>query len=280
MDYIEARIKVLPASKETNEILIAQLADIGFESFTEDDDGLNAYIKKSEHSDEIIDKLDALFLPHETKIIYQINKIEDQNWNAKWESSFDPIFVADKCVIRASFHKDMPKYDYDIIIDPKMAFGTGHHQTTHLMIEAILNNDFTNKIVLDMGCGTGVLAFLAEMKGAKTITAVDIDEWSYNNTIENSQINGCKRIEPLCGDVRLIEGMTFDIILANINRNILLSDMKHYNQALINGGLLIISGILKGDIEIIQQNASQIGLIHISTSTRDEWVSITYSKPN
>ena len=177
MDYIEARIKVLPASKETNEILIAQLADIGFESFTEDDDGLNAYIKKLDYSDEIIDKLDALFLPDETKIIYQINKIEDQNWNAKWESSFEPIFVADKCVIRASFHTNMPKLEYDIIIDPKMAFGTGHHQTTHLMIEAILNNDFTNKIVLDMGCGTGVLAILAEMKGAKSVTAIDIDEW-------------------------------------------------------------------------------------------------------
>jgi len=278
MDYIEVKIQTLPPSKEINEILIAQLADMGFESFAEDDFGVNAYIKAPDFSDDIISRFDELFLPEDTKISYKVEKIKAQNWNAKWESDFEPIIVDDRCLVRASFHSGIPELEYDIIIDPKMAFGTGHHQTTHLMIEAILNADLTNKIVLDMGCGTGVLAILAEMKGAKKITAIDIDEWAYRNTLENIEINGCQKIEALCGDVKLIEGLGFDIILANINLNILLSDIKNYTESLLKGGLLIISGILKHDINAIKLNAADSGLTHISTSTRDEWVTMSFEK--
>ncbi len=278
MDYIELKVQVKPSDSQVNEVLIAQLAEAGFESFTEDDNGLNAYIKAVDYSDEIKEKLKDLIIPEGTQVSYQINKIKDQNWNAQWESNFEPIIVDNRCLVRASFHKDAPKLDYEIIIDPKMAFGTGHHQTTYLMIEAILNDDFTGKIVLDMGCGTGVLAILAEMKDAKAITAIDIDEWAYRNTIENIKINGCKRIEPLCGDVRLIAGKKFDVILANINRNILLSDITHYTESMIKNGKLILSGILKVDIEIITQNAISSGLTHLSTSTRDEWVTMSFIK--
>ena len=278
MDYIELKVQVKPSDQQVNEVLIAQLAEVGFESFTEDDNGLNAYIKAVDYSDEIKEKLKEFIIPEGTQISYQVNKIRDQNWNAQWESNFEPIIVDNRCLVRASFHKDSPKLDYEIIIDPKMAFGTGHHQTTYLMIEAILNDDFKDKVVLDMGCGTGVLAILAEMKDAKAITAIDIDEWAYRNTIENIKINGCKRIKPLCGDVRLIAGKKFDVILANINRNILLSDITHYTESMIKNGKLILSGILKVDIEIITQNAISSGLTHLSTSTRDEWVTMSFIK--
>ncbi len=278
MDYIELKIELEPANQETNEIIIAQLAELGFESFTDYENGFNAYIKITDFSDEVAAKINELFVPDGTQISHQTERIKDQNWNAQWESSFEPINVDNRCLVRASFHKNIPKLEYDIIIDPKMAFGTGHHQTTYLMIEQILNADLKDKVVLDMGCGTGVLAILAEMKGAKSITAIDIDEWAYQNTIENIQVNECSRIVPHCGDVRLIEGMEFDVILANINRNILLSDMKHYNDSLSLDGILIISGILKIDIDAIMNNAVDLGLKHQSTSTRDEWVTMSFLK--
>lgn len=278
MDYIELKIELEPANQETNEIIIAQLAELGFESFTDNENGFNAYIRITDFSDEVAAKIEELIVPDRTKISHQIEKIKDQNWNAQWESSFEPINVDNRCLVRASFHKNTSELEYDIIIDPKMAFGTGHHQTTYLMIEQILNADLKDKVVLDMGCGTGVLAILAEMKGAKTITAIDIDEWAYQNTTENIQVNECTRIVPHCGDVRLIVGIEFDVILANINRNILLSDMKHYNDSLSLDGILIISGILKIDIDVIMSNAVDLGLKHQSTSTRDEWVTMSFLK--
>lgn len=278
MDYIELRLEVNPSNQEVNEIIIAQLAEIGFESFTEHENGLNAYIKAPEFNTEIIDKIKELFLPDGTSLTHQIKRIKGENWNAKWESDFEPIIVDNRCLIKASFHTIASKYEYEIIIDPKMSFGTGHHQTTHLMIEAILNDEFTNKTVLDMGCGTGVLAILAEMRGAKAVTAIDIDDWAYQNSLENIQVNGCKNIEALCGNVKLINGKTFDIILANINLNILLSDVKHYVRSLMPNGKLILSGILKSDIETIKQNANENKLAHISTTTRDEWVTMSFQK--
>jgi ribosomal protein L11 methyltransferase len=279
MDYIEIKTQVLPVSKESNEIIIAQLAEIGFESFIEDDNGLCAYINAPAFSNEIIKKVNDLKLPENTKISYQIKRIKGQNWNAQWESSFEPINVNDRCLVRASFHESMPQFEFEIIIDPKMAFGTGHHQTTYLMIEAILNADFGNKIVLDMGCGTGVLSILAEMKGAKSVVAIDIDEWAHKNILENIMINRSSKIEPLCGDVQLIKGKKFDIVLANINLNILISDIKHYEQSLLPNGALLVSGILKSDIEVINNAALEVGLLHTYTATRDEWVMISFHKP-
>lgn len=278
MDYIELKIKVEPSNQESNEIIIAQLADLGFESFTESDSGLSAFIKASDYSLDTEAKLKGINLIEGTHISYQTERIADQNWNAQWESNFEPIIVDNRCLVKASFHKCMPNIEYEIIIDPKMSFGTGHHQTTHLMIETMLYSDLSSKAVLDMGCGTGVLAILAEMKGAKSVTAIDIDDWAYQNTIENIKVNNCKRIEPFCGNVKLIEDKKFDIILANINLNILLSDMKYYVKSLLPNGKLILSGILKGDIDIIKQKTNVCGLNHLSTATRDEWVRISFQK--
>ncbi len=278
MDYIELKVEVKPSSQETNEMIIAQLAEIDFESFTENDNGLNAYIKSPDYTSALEDKLKDLFLPEETSISYVINRIKGENWNAKWESDFEPILVNNRCLVKASFHKNLPEFEYEIIIDPKMSFGTGHHQTTHLMIEAILNEDFINKTVLDMGSGTGVLAILAEKRGAKDVLAIDIDDWAYQNSLENIKVNGCYKIKTVCGDVSFIQGKSFDIILANINRNILLSDIGHYVKSLSHNGKLILSGILKSDIEVIQQNTNEHGLSHLTTATRDEWVTMSFVK--
>jgi ribosomal protein L11 methyltransferase len=278
MDYIELKIDVKPSNQEANEIIIAHLAEIGFESFTDNENELNAYIKANDYTLDIESMVKNIAIPEGVKFSSQINRIKGENWNAKWESDFEPIIVDNRCLVKASFHKGMPKMEYEITIDPKMSFGTGHHQTTHLMVEAILNENFNNKMVLDMGCGTGVLAILAEMKGAKAVTAIDIDEWAYNNTIENVQVNGCKRIETICGDVKQIEGKFYDIILANINLNILLSDIKRYVKSLLPSGKLILSGILKTNIEAIKQNTNEHGLIHLNTATRDEWVTMSFQK--
>ncbi len=278
MDYIELKVAVKPSNQEANEIIIAQLAELGFESFTENANGLSAFIKAPEYTINIELKIKDILIPEKTQIFCQIDRIKGQNWNAQWESNFEPIIVSNSCIVRASFHKSMPELDYNIIIDPKMAFGTGHHQTTHLMIEAILKENLTNKTVLDMGCGTGVLAILSEMKGARAITAIDIDIWAYHNTIENIQVNECRKIETHCGDVKLIEGKVFDVILANINRNILLADIKLYEKALLKSGKLILSGILKNDIPSITHNAKECGLTHITTETRDEWVMLSFQK--
>lgn len=278
MDYIELKIEVNPVSQETNEIIVAQLAEMGFESFVDKETGLCAYIKAPEYTFEKESLLKELHLPNGVKIKHHIERIKGENWNAKWESDFEPIVVNGRCLVRASFHRGMPDIEYDIIIDPKMSFGTGHHQTTHLMIETILNDDFTNKTVLDMGCGTAVLAILAEMRGAKAITAIDNDEWAYNNSLENIEVNKCKRTEAICGDAKQIEGKLFDIILANINLNILLNDIPHYVKSLNPKGKLILSGILKTNIEAIQKRATEFGLSHLNTATRDEWVMMSFQK--
>lgn len=280
MDYIELKVDVKPASQEANEIIIAQLAEIGFESFTENDNGLSAYIRANNFTPEVESLIKGLITPDETHISCVANRIKAENWNAKWESDFEPIIVDNRCLVKASFHKNMPEMEYEIIIDPKMSFGTGHHQTTYLMIEAMLNQNFTDKTVLDMGCGTGVLAILAEKKGAKSVTAIDIDDWAYQNSLENIKMNSCTRIEAICGNVYQIKGKVFDIILANINLNILLSDIRHYTKSLLPNGILILSGILKSNIDAIKQNACENGLAYITTATRDEWVMISFQKPS
>lgn len=279
MDYIELKIEAKPPSQEVNEIIIAQLADFGFESFTDNENELCAYIKANDYTMEVESMVKNLTMPEGVKFTFQINRIKGENWNAKWESDFEPIVVNGRCLVRASFHRGMPDIEYDIIIDPKMSFGTGHHQTTHLMIEAILNDDFANKTVLDMGCGTAVLAILAEMRGAKAVIAIDNDEWAYNNSLENIEINKCKYIEAICGDAKQIEGKLFDTILANINLNILLKDIPNYVKSLNPKGKLILSGILKSNIEAIQKRASEFGLSHLNTATRDEWVMMSFQKP-
>ena len=256
------------------EILIAELGDVGFESFVETDEGVTAYIQKKEWTAFILDAVQIL-KSEEFDISFEFSEIEQTNWNAEWEKSFNPIVVDNLVTVRAPFH-EVPKTEYDIIIEPKMSFGTGHHETTHMMIQHILKNDFNNKSVLDMGCGTGVLAILAEKVGATKIDAVDIDNWSYVNSLENIERNHCKHISVFEGDVRLIRGKAYDIIIANINRNILLADIPQYAQCLNVNGYLFLSGFYKNDISKIEEKCNEASLKLEEIIQRGDWVSLKF----
>ena len=256
------------------EILIAELGYAGFESFVETEKGVTAYIKKEEWNSEILNDIQIL-KSKEFIIDHTFNEIEQTNWNEEWEKNFKPIVVDDICTVRAPFH-ETPNTKYDIVIEPKMSFGTGHHETTHMMIQHILNNDFKDKSVLDMGCGTGVLAILAEMKGAINIDAIDIDNWCYINSLENVERNNCKHISVFEGDASLLNEKKFDIIIANINRNILLADISKYAACLNKEGQLFLSGFYIHDIPIIEKECSKYGLKLQESLERNNWVSLKF----
>lgn len=271
--YIGYDFKVSPLLPGT-EILIAELGYAGFESFVETEYGVTAYIQKDEWSENILDDIQILS-SDEFEITYTFEDIEQTNWNAEWEKNFNPIVVDDVCAVRATFHEKF-NTEYDIIIEPKMSFGTGHHETTHMMIQHILKNDFQNKSVLDMGCGTGVLAILAEMKGAKPIDAVDYDNWCYLNSLENVERNNCNYITVLEGDASVLPGRKYDIIIANINRNILLQDMKVYASCLNDNGMLFLSGFYKDDIPLIEEECETYLLKFQEKLERNNWVSLKF----
>lgn len=273
--YIAYDFNVSPKEPAT-EMLIAQLGYVGFESFVEQDNGVTAYIQKQEWNSKI---LDDVFLLHsnEFNITFEHNEIAQTNWNEEWEKNFNPIQVDDLVSIRAPFHEN-PSLKYDIVIEPKMSFGTGHHETTHMMIQHLLALDLENKKVLDMGCGTGILAIFSEMKGAQPTEAIDIDSWCYQNSIENVQRNGCKHITVLEGDSSLLKGKKYDVIIANINRNILLSDMKIYTDCLHQEGILLLSGFYKDDIAIIESEVVKHGLVFDKMIQRNRWVALKYNK--
>lgn len=271
--YIGYYFKVQPLQPAV-EILIAELGYAGFESFVENEDGVTAYIQKEEWNEHILNDIQILN-SDEFQISYTFSEIEQVNWNAEWEKNFNPIIVDNQCSVRAPFH-DKPDTKYDIIIEPKMSFGTGHHETTHMMIQHILKNDFTNKSVLDMGCGTGVLAILAELKGAKPIDAIDYDNWCYLNSLENVERNNSKHITVLEGDAGLLKNKKYDIIIANINRNILLQDMKIYAACLNQKGMLFLSGFYADDIPLIQKECEKYMLKFEEKLERNNWVSLKF----
>ena len=278
MDYIEVVCSLKPYSEANSEICCAKLGEVGFESFVNTEDGLLAYIQEPgfgfEKLNEVTQEMELL----ECQLNYRINKIEDQNWNATWESSFDPVVIDDKCIVRAPFHEVKQKFEYDIEIEPKMSFGTGHHATTSQMIRYMLQTDFTNKIVLDMGCGTAVLAVLANMLGAKEITAIDVEEWAYNNSIENIKRNNCNNITVLKGDAQLLNDKRFDIVLANINRNILMMDIEKYAACMPNGGLLFLSGFYSEDLPGLVEECQKHGLDFDSNLEHDNWIAAKFTK--
>lgn len=278
MDYIELRCKILSDNiSEISEIIIAELNEINYESYDETENGVNAYILEKFFDIEKVKNLQINSLPN-VKIEYDWEIIKTQNWNAVWEKNFEPIIIEDQCVIRAPFHTETPKLKYEIIIEPKMSFGTGHHETTYLMLKTMLELDFNNKVVLDMGCGTGVLAILASFMGANEITAIDIDEWAYNNTIENIEKNNCNNIKTFQGDASLLSNQQFDIIIANINRNILLDDIKHYSKVLKSGGLLLLSGIYTEDLPMIKEETERNNLDYISFFEKRNWIAAKFIK--
>lgn len=257
-----------------SEILIAELGEKPFESFVESEFGVTAYIQKQLWSEDILDDLYILKSP-EFFISYTVEEIEQVNWNEEWEKNFDPIDVDGKCHVRAPFH---PKTDaeFDIVIEPKMSFGTGHHETTHMMIQHLLDMDVTDIKTLDMGCGTAILAILAEMKGAQPIDAIDIDNWCYLNSIENTERNSCTHISVYEGDAALLTGKKYDLIIANINRNILLGDMQQYVDCMNPNGVLLLSGFYEEDIPAIDESCTQKGLSFVKKLQRNNWVSLKY----
>jgi len=258
-----------------SEILIAELGEKPFESFIESDFGIVAYIRKELWSDDILEDMFILNSPQFT-ISYRIEEIEQVNWNQEWEKNFEPIDVDGKCHVRAPFH---PKTDaeFDIVIEPKMSFGTGHHETTHMMIQHLLETDLDGKKTLDMGCGTAILAILAEMKGANPIDAIDIDNWCYLNSVENAERNNCTHISVYEGDATLLKGRKYDVIIANINRNILLDDMQHYIECLNKDGILFLSGFYEEDIPSIDESCRNKGLALEKKLKRNNWVSLKYA---
>jgi len=272
--YIEYNFKLSP-KEPTTEILIAELGSVGFESFVENEDGVTAYIQKAAWTADILAPVFVLS-SGEFAIEYTQSEVAQTNWNAEWEKNFNPIQVDDLVSIRAPFHEN-PNLKYDIVIEPKMSFGTGHHETTHMMVQHLLLLDLKDKKVLDMGCGTGILAIFAEMKGAKPLDAIDIDTWCYENSIENVERNDCKNISVYEGDASLLTSKKYDVIIANINRNILLTDMEVYANCLNENGVLLLSGFYKEDIPTIDAAVAKCGLKLEATIQRNNWVALKYN---
>lgn len=278
MDYIEVKLTCVPNNEAINNVLASVLGEIGFDSFVEHENGTLAYVVKNIYDAEALSQVIADF-PLDAEISYEVKEIEDQNWNEEWEKNyFSPIILEDQCVIKSSFHKDVPDAKYTIVINPKMAFGTGHHQTTILMMREILKRDFTGQRVLDMGCGTAILAILASMRGAKDVVAIDIDEWAYDNAIENLNLNRIENVRVEIGGANLLGTVKFDTVIANINRNILLEDMHAYANVLNIGGTLYMSGFYTEDIAVLKIEADKHGLIFEYSTERDNWAGVKFIK--
>lgn len=273
--YLEFDFKVSPIELG-RDILIAELGYAGFESFVETEDSVLAYIQKNDWNESLLNEVEIL-KNSSFQISFTRKEIEQVNWNEEWEKNFEPILVDDICSVRASFHPK-PEVQYDIVIEPKMSFGTGHHETTHMMIQHILKNEWKGKKLLDMGCGTAVLAILAEMKGAQPIDAIDIDNWCYLNSMENAERNNCKHITVYEGDASILRGKKYNTIIANINRNILLNDMKVYASCLPENGELYLSGFYSEDLEAIEKECNKHALKLVDYLTRNNWVGAKFIK--
>lgn len=277
MEYTKVSCFLEPDSEINREILTAQMGELGFDSFSETSEAVEAFIPTSVFSETLLqdETLNNLSL---FKVRFQTEVIPDQNWNEVWEKNyFKPLLVEDCCLIRAPFHTNAPKAEYEIVIDPRMAFGTGNHETTYLMISAILKQDLQGKQVLDMGCGTGILGILASMRGAEAVTAIDIDEWAYNNTIENAEINQISNIDAAIGDASLLGKYKFDVIYANIHRNVLLQDLPVYASVMCKEAEIIMSGFYLEDLPAISAKAEEAGLKPAGYQERNNWVAARFT---
>ena len=281
MDYIEVQIEIKPYSDDFADIITAEIEELGFESYVQEDPYLKAYIPVEQFSERNLKVLLSGIDQDLFQFTYTTNYVKEQNWNAVWEASFEPIVIG-KCTVKAHFHKGLPRTKYTITITPKMAFGTGHHQTTSLMMEAMQKEEknIKDKTVLDMGCGTGILAILAKkMKAKAPIHAIDIDPTAVFSVRENAWKNRAnEEIDARCGDACLIQAGKYDIILANINRNILLQDMSTYSRGLVPGGILIISGFYTQDLPMLIEEAERQSLKFEYDLVKDNWVSAKFTK--
>lgn len=275
MDYLKYTFKLTPDELEFREILIATLGEAGFESFAENENTVEAFISSDKYNTELVEQInfDPIF-----NFSFDYETIPDQNWNEVWEKNyFKPLIVADKCVIRAPFHTDFPKKEIEIVIEPNMAFGTGNHETTTMMMEFILESNLKGKAVLDMGCGTGILSILASKCGAVKVTAIDIDKWSFEGTSENSVINGADNIISILGGAYSIPDEKYDLILANIHKNIIVSDLSAYFKKLNVDGAIIVSGFYEKDLPDVENEATRLGLKLIRKKVNNNWCSVMFA---
>lgn len=278
MDYQKVTITITPFQGWLRDILNAQLAEIGFDSFMELEDGFDAFVPAENYSEENIKSVLKAF-KDDFSFDVKTEFINDQNWNKEWEKNFfKPLVIGGECMIRAPFHTEYPNAEYEIVIEPNMAFGTGNHETTATIIESILQNDLTGQTILDMGCGTGILSILASLKGADFITAIDIDKWSYEGTLENAELNNIKNIEVKLGDASLLGKESYDLIFANIHKNVLLDDMPAYYKVLNEGGTLIMSGFYTEDIPDIKAKAESLGLQDAGFVEKNNWTAHSFTK--
>jgi ribosomal protein L11 methyltransferase len=275
MDYVELNCQVNPINPG-RDIVIATLSELGFESFVETEEGVQAYIPVDIFNESALESLNDV-REFVSELSYTHKVIKDQNWNAVWESNYEPVLIEDRCYIRAPFHNKKDQVEYEIVIEPQMSFGTAHHETTAMIIKLMLDEKFDGERVLDMGCGTGVLAILAGMKKAGTIVAIDNDEWAYKNSISNCEQNNFESIEVIHGDASAING-EFDCIIANINRNILLNDMNIYVNHLKSGGVLFISGFYEYDLPILQKEAESLFLKFDKKVSKNSWTAARFIK--
>jgi ribosomal protein L11 methyltransferase len=277
MEYTKINCKIEPDIEINREILIAELGNIGYESFAETADLVEAYIQTADFSNDDLIRLFPVGYPG-FQFSFSSETIPDQNWNELWEKNyFQPLMIADRCLIRAPFHTDYPHAEYEIVIEPGMAFGTGNHETTIMMISLILKQDLIGKTVLDMGCGTGVLSILASMRGADNITAIDIDSWAVNSVTENAANNNISNLEVIQGGAESISDKKFDYIYANIQRNILLHDMPQYCKVLKQGGNLLMSGFYAEDLEQIKKRSIELGLQFTGFTENQGWIAAVFT---
>ena len=280
MKYFEFTFRTQPCTETVNDVLAAILGEVGFESFVECEGGLTAYIQQTLCDENAIKIAINEFPLPDTDITYTYTEAEDKDWNEEWEKNFfQPIIIGNRCVIHSTFHQDVPKAEYDIVINPQMAFGTGHHETTSLIIGELLDSDLQGKALLDMGCGTSILAILARMRGASPCTAIDIDEWCVRNSLENIELNGVDNIAVSQGNASSLESKgPFDMVIANINRNILLADMKHYIARMNPGAELLMSGFYIDDIPVIREEAERNGLHFVHHREKNRWAAVKFQK--
>ncbi len=279
METFELSCRVKPL-EPWRDILIADLAQAGFEGFIETEEGFKAYIPAGDYRPELVSEVFSLDMdPPPGLLKYEVNKIMPTNWNSLWESNFRPVTIGRLCYIRAPFHEKKPEIRYEIVIEPKMSFGTGHHETTVLMAEWLLETSIRGKAVLDMGCGTGILAILAAKRGAASVTAIDnyLDAWE--NALENAGRNHAGQIRVLYGDASLLGKDRYDVVMANITRNVLLDDMARYAKVLSAGGVMLLSGFLSFDKDVIFAEANRLGMVLAGEKTLKDWVSLKLLKP-
>lgn len=276
MDTLKFSISLTPDNQDFRDILIAMLSEKGFEGFVENENNVEAYISENVYLNNMLSE--NMFGPI-FSVSFSSELIKEKNWNEVWEKNyFKPLLIGGRCLVRAPFHHEYPKAEYEIIIDPNMAFGTGNHETTSMMAEYVLETELAGKALLDMGCGTGILAMLALKTGAGKVTAIDIDKRSVENTLENCRLNNCTSVQVLKGDASALGAETFDLIFANIQKNILMEDVEKYSSVLNTGGFLFMSGFYKNDLDDLIKQAKLFAINYVSCKVKNNWVAACFVK--